>query len=167
MKQTDPLAELRDIHLPDAISWWPLAPGWWLLITISLVAIVYICAMLLKGYNERLYRRQALQKIHQIQGHDQQHLIALFEILKQVANSAYPQRNFASLAANDFVHFLQNSCKTPVFKNIPDNWEALLYSNRQASSEQQKQLMEQLHSDAKSWIKQHPNQMRLEYNSAC
>ena len=23
---------LRDLHLPDAISWWPLAPGWWLAI---------------------------------------------------------------------------------------------------------------------------------------
>ncbi|WP_161957559.1 DUF4381 domain-containing protein [Mariprofundus sp. EBB-1] len=36
---TDPLAQLRDIHLPDAISWWPLAPGWWMLFALILIII--------------------------------------------------------------------------------------------------------------------------------
>lgn len=36
----DPLAELRDIHLPDAIGWWPLAPGWWMLLALILIMIV-------------------------------------------------------------------------------------------------------------------------------
>lgn len=27
----DPLAALRDIHLPDAVPFWPPAPGWWAL----------------------------------------------------------------------------------------------------------------------------------------
>ena len=27
--QGDALAALRDIHLPDAVTWWPPAPGWW------------------------------------------------------------------------------------------------------------------------------------------
>ncbi|MDQ6999108.1 MAG: DUF4381 domain-containing protein [Mariprofundus sp.] len=36
----DPLAQLRDIHLPDAISWWPLAPGWWMLFALILIIIV-------------------------------------------------------------------------------------------------------------------------------
>ena len=32
---------LRDLHLPEAIGWWPLAPGWWLVIAIALVGIGY------------------------------------------------------------------------------------------------------------------------------
>jgi len=39
---TDPLAALRDIHLPEAIGWWPPAPGWWLLLGIILVTIATI-----------------------------------------------------------------------------------------------------------------------------
>jgi len=30
---------LKDIHLPDAITWWPLAIGWWLLIVMVIAAI--------------------------------------------------------------------------------------------------------------------------------
>jgi len=36
---TDPLADLRDIHLPEAIGWWPLAPGWWLLLGFIIILI--------------------------------------------------------------------------------------------------------------------------------
>jgi len=30
---------LRDIHLPAGPSWWPLAPGWWLVAALVLLAI--------------------------------------------------------------------------------------------------------------------------------
>ena len=29
---------LRDLHLPDAIGWWPPAPGWWVLFVLALAA---------------------------------------------------------------------------------------------------------------------------------
>ena len=31
--------ELRDIHVPHVSAWWPLAPGWWVLIALAVIAI--------------------------------------------------------------------------------------------------------------------------------
>jgi hypothetical protein len=33
------LSQLRDIHLPGAIAWWPPAPGWWILLGLALLAL--------------------------------------------------------------------------------------------------------------------------------
>jgi len=32
---------LRDIHLPEPVSWWPPAPGWWLLLAAGIAAIAF------------------------------------------------------------------------------------------------------------------------------
>lgn len=36
------LEQLKDIHLPQVISWYPFAPGWWLLLLLLLVAIAWL-----------------------------------------------------------------------------------------------------------------------------
>ncbi|OAX89099.1 hypothetical protein A7D16_08475 [Xanthomonas nasturtii] len=30
---------LRDVHLPSSPSWWPLAPGWWLVIAVIVLVL--------------------------------------------------------------------------------------------------------------------------------
>lgn len=49
--------ELRDIHLPAPPSWWPPAPGWWLLALL----VVGLGAYLLL-YSQRKWRRARRQR---------------------------------------------------------------------------------------------------------
>lgn len=47
--------ELRDIHVPHVSEWWPLAPGWWVLIALVVVAIVI---GLVLWFRRRAWRRR-------------------------------------------------------------------------------------------------------------
>ena len=50
----DALQQLRDLHLPATPTWWPPAPGWWLLGCLVLAAITW----LIWHYHERHTRRR-------------------------------------------------------------------------------------------------------------
>jgi hypothetical protein len=54
----DPLAELRDIHLPSAVSWWPPAVGWWLLLL--LVVLLIVAVIWWKHRRRTLRNKQAI-----------------------------------------------------------------------------------------------------------
>lgn len=60
------LNELRDIHLPDPVSIWPLAPGWWALIV--LVPILYfVIRYIVKQIMMPKYKKLALQVLSNIE----------------------------------------------------------------------------------------------------
>ena len=63
MEQQDPLAQLRDIHLPDPVGFWPLAPGWWILGLLILILLGVALRFLIKRYRNNRYRKQALSKL--------------------------------------------------------------------------------------------------------
>jgi hypothetical protein len=51
--------ELRDIHLPAPPSWWPPAPGWWLL-ACAIAALSFFIFLYLYKKAQRARRRRAL-----------------------------------------------------------------------------------------------------------
>lgn len=58
------LEQLRDIHLPPGISWWPLAPGWWVL-----AGVVVIAALAVAGTSyvrRRTVRYRALHELNEL-----------------------------------------------------------------------------------------------------
>ena len=52
----DPLAALRGIHTPDPIGLWPLAPGWWGLVAVVVMATI-ATAVIVKRRRASLARR--------------------------------------------------------------------------------------------------------------
>lgn len=52
----DPLAELRDITLPAAVSGWPPAAGWWLLLGLVLLVVLAVPLWLWWRHRRRCWR---------------------------------------------------------------------------------------------------------------
>ncbi len=64
MNQPGP--ELRDIHLPADPSWWPPAPGWWILAAIVSGVAIWAAVALRKRVSKRRWQKQVLDELERI-----------------------------------------------------------------------------------------------------
>ncbi|MEP5569656.1 MAG: DUF4381 domain-containing protein [Halioglobus sp.] len=112
MNPADPLAQLNPLREPTAIGWWPLAPGWWLLITLALIVCAFAGWRLLARYKRNAYRRQGITALNEVRAQwqtSEDASLCLTEanaLLKAVALRAYPQRDIASLTGENWQSFL-------------------------------------------------------------
>ncbi len=115
MNPADPLAQLRDIHLPDAVGVWPPAPGWWILGALLLCCLTAAGLWLRRRYLRDLFRRQALSlleesfKVWQQDQHHQHYLGEVNAILKRVALLRFPDKQTAGLSGQAWMEFLDGT----------------------------------------------------------
>ena len=64
MNESGPV--LRDIHLPADPSWWPPAPGWWLLLAVLLGATWWLARVWRQRLRRRRWRRHVLAELEAI-----------------------------------------------------------------------------------------------------
>jgi len=113
---------LRDLHLPEAISWWPLAPGWWVII----VALAGVCVYLLRLYLRRrargAARRHALRQLAHITAEFEQHGNAvafssdLSELLRRTMLAYAPRNEVAGLTGDAWLEWLDQDLDQPRFQ---------------------------------------------------
>jgi len=111
---TDPLElPLRDIHLPGEISWWPPAPGWWILAALVIGVIVggwllYQRHRQFKLSATRLARLELQTIISQYEsGKDPVELLRqLSVLLRRLSISLFPRTEVASLTGPAWLEFL-------------------------------------------------------------
>jgi hypothetical protein len=109
---------LRDIHLPGSVSWWPLAPGWWILL--SLLVLIPLAFLAWRRFKSRhRLQQEALAELQRIETafneHQDLQLLAseTSVLLRRVCVSRFPRHDVAGLSGAAWIEFLND--KTNAF----------------------------------------------------
>ncbi len=109
----DSQLQLRDIHLPDGVSWWPPAIGWWLLLLLMVLLIIgYV-------YLRRWWRHGALlrsiksefnkvQEQYRNSGDHHQAVINTSTLLRRIAMVYHPRKQTAALTGDAWLALLDS-----------------------------------------------------------
>lgn len=130
--------ELRDIHLPDPVSWWPPAPGWYGLFILAILFIALGLYLLWKWRHPSIKKlaQRELQKIEQSfsQHQNSQQLCSDVSILLRRVAMSYDARNRqAGITGKEWLSHLNNLCGQTLFD---DNLaEYLLFAPYKSHSE--------------------------------
>ncbi|WP_334018759.1 DUF4381 domain-containing protein [Alteromonas sp. S015] len=126
-QQQDPLAQLRDIHVPTEVNVWPLDWGWWALIAVVLLALFCLYKIVIAHIRHNKARKQALALLESISAQQSNWPVALNSILKRTAMSYYPTQQVAGLYGKQWQAFLTSALKSSDSKLESDL--SLLVSN--------------------------------------
>ena len=163
MNPSDPLSQLKDIHLPDAPGLWPIAPGWWILMILLISLIAATIYLVIYYYRKNRYRKLATlqakiiinqfllnQQVDNKTSADKLYIEQAISLLKQVSLHRYPNDHIAALSASQCLHQLNQHCKKPVFpEEICRQLEHSLYTPQPTLD------IPFFHQMMKEWIKHH------------
>ena len=134
MNNSDPLAELRDIHLPVEPGWWPLAPGWWIVAALVLSAIAVVLWWWWRGRQRRRLLKAALTQLQDIAARHAQDadgrlfLTELSQLMRRWIQ-AQGQGSGVGLSGRQWQQFLNDSMPD---QSAGEFWRQLTYAPYQA-----------------------------------
>ncbi len=103
------LSQLRDINGLDYISWWPLAPGWWILL--GLVFSIWLGVLFYRRYRAKKEARWQAQikslfsDLRTIKS-TKEKAATLSELLRRLAIRKYGRESCAGLEGDEWLRWL-------------------------------------------------------------
>jgi hypothetical protein len=155
MNSENPLANLKDIHLPDAVSAWPPAPGWWILAFLMLALLGWSIWTILKNYQQKHLLRVSITTLEQIEQDYKKHqnpqqLIRQYSsLLRRISLALFSRTEVASLTGQPWLEFLDEQASTTLFKSEAGN---LLLNAPYQRPEKSIEHLEQLNEAMTKWI---------------
>ena len=129
MANTEPQLALADIQEPVLNSFWPLAPGWWLLAVLVILVLAYGFRYFWKKWHKALPLRQAKAELSLIK--DPTQSAQLNELLKRLIRCYQPRHQVLSASVRQWQEFLQQ--QVPALP-LPD-LQKLLYQPQPEQTE--------------------------------
>lgn len=116
---------LRDLHLPQLIGTWPLAPGWWILIGLLLVLLAYLLRESYRKWRHNASRRHALRELKRVRSAYERGVDTvtlgkeLSELLRRAMLAYAPRSQVAGLTGRNWLEWLDRGLNEQLFSNGP------------------------------------------------
>ena len=123
------LNNLHDIVLPEAVGFFPLAPGWYILLLLFLTLLFHFALKHYRIYKKEQYRREAFESLAELQQKNRENTLALLSLAKRVGLSAYGRESIAILNGEDWWDFIEEHSKAKVDSALRKEIQILLYQD--------------------------------------
>ncbi|MEO1081794.1 MAG: DUF4381 domain-containing protein [Pseudomonadota bacterium] len=102
---------LEPLRSPDAVSWWPPAPGWWVLVALLLLVLIVLARWLWRFYRRGAPLRSAkleLQQIRSDSAEPGERIARLTALQRRIAIRMAGRRACAGLTGTSWIGFLND-----------------------------------------------------------
>lgn len=139
------LDRLHDLVLPPVVPWWPLAPGWYVVIALLLVAATWMALRVWKHWQSNAYRREAARELASLESS-----AAIAELLRRTALAIAPRSEIAEMTGASWLDWLAHQCSETMPDTVRTQLTAGVYGRAVASNE-----LSTLRNYAARWIALH------------
>lgn len=146
------LDNLHDIIVPEALGFFPLAPGWYMLIVLFLTLLLHVVMQRYRRYKGEQYRRDALKELSNYSEKSKENSIALLSLAKRVSLFTYGRKEVAHLSHEAWWDFMETHSVVKVSTVFREEMQQLLYDDTYSLDDAQYDSLKQT---VEVWIKRH------------
>ena len=148
--------DLKDIHLPDPVSWWPPAIGWWLLLLLLILGLVLLW-LLVKKIRQPVLKKRAIAEMESViqayrdDRNKQQLMQQLSVVIRRIGISYLPRNRAAGVVGADWYERLNQLVEKDCLSQT--SIQLLSVAPYQKSVDLKDEQVDELLLELQQWVK--------------
>lgn len=139
------LNRLHDLTLPPEVSWWPPAPGCFVILALLFLGSIWFARRFWKKRNANAYRRAALRELASTTSQS-----GIAEILRRTALAIAPREMIAEKSNSSWLDWLAEQSPRPLPDSVREQLTTGIYGRQTKTTD-----LTHLRNFAEDWIRHH------------